>query len=82
MLEDLNDQTFSAYQTPLPSPEQITLTQGIESAKNHIHVCSDPRAVEIDPETCSKIGGRVQIATITPSEGFKWVPGYEPAEGR
>lgn len=76
-LEDPQDETFSAYQTPLPASKQITLLQGIESANNHIRVCFDPRAREIAPETCATIGGRIQIATITLSQGFQWVPGFE-----
>jgi len=77
MLHDRNDPTFSDYKTLL-EPSRATLTEAIQSAKNHILVCSDRRAREIDPEKCSKIGGRTQIATIKTDEGFQWVPGFEP----
>jgi hypothetical protein len=77
-VENSDDETFSSYRTPLPPSEQITLAQGIESAKNHIRVCSEPRARRIDPDACSKIGGRIQIATITRSEGLQWVRGFGP----
>jgi hypothetical protein len=40
--------------------------------------CCDPVAVEIDPD-CKFYGGRIHAATITPKDGFQWVPGYEPA---
>ncbi len=73
ILEDPQNQTFETYKTPLPESRMITLIQGIESARNHIQVCYNPKAREIAPETCEKIGGHIHVATITPERGFQWV---------
>ena len=48
----------------------------IAEARNYIRACSGPEALKIDPEICAGIGGRIQIATITRSKGFRWVPGF------
>jgi hypothetical protein len=56
----------------------ITLQDAIEAARNYIAACSDPAIREIDIENCRGIGGRIHIATITPKDGFQWVPGLEP----
>lgn len=71
--EDPHDRTFETYKIALPTPGEITLVQGIESARNHIQVCYDPKAREIAPETCKTIGGHMHVATITPETGFEWV---------
>jgi|CZKX01.1.fsa_nt_gi hypothetical protein len=58
----------------------ITLEDAIEAARNFIEACSDPVALEIDgKDNHHPIGGRIHIATVTPRDGFRWVPGYEPA---
>ena len=56
-----------------------TLQQGIDRVHKDILLHYDPEARELDEKACSHIGGRVQIATVTFAEGFKWVPGFEPA---
>ena len=66
------DITFSKYRTAIPKPEQFGLSQAIEWTKTRIQVCCDPKAKEIDPDNCNKIGGRIHIATITPERGFRW----------
>jgi hypothetical protein len=58
----------------------ITLQDAIEAARNFIAACSDPAALEIEgKDNYHPIGGRIHIATVTPRDGFRWVPGYEPA---
>jgi hypothetical protein len=55
-----------------------TLSEAVRVARSAILAHSQPEAIEIDPEPCRAIGGRIHIATLTPREGFKWVAGYEP----
>jgi hypothetical protein len=55
-----------------------TLQQGIDRVHRDILLHYDPEARKIDEKACSHIGGRVQIATVTLSNGFKWVPGFGP----
>lgn len=58
--------------------ETLTLSAGIERARNDVCAHYDPEALKID-RRCSEMGGPIHIATITPAHGFSWVPGYEPA---
>jgi hypothetical protein len=47
-------------------------------SRTFIAACSGPEAAKIDPEISASIGGRIHIATITPADGFRWVPQFEP----
>ena len=76
-LIDNGDPRFAKYRNPRRD-SVVTLSAAIERALNDIHAHCDPEALQIDKETCQGIGGRIQIATITPADGFKWVPGFEP----
>jgi hypothetical protein len=76
-LLNTGDPQFSSYSRP-PRYGVSTLAQGIERVRNDIMAHYDPQALEIDRETCQGIGGRIQIATITLTNGFQWVPGFEP----
>ena len=69
------DGRFSRYLKPL-GPDS-SLKEAGEFAKGYIEACSDPVALEIDPY-CKGIGGHIHMATVTPSDGFGWLPGYEP----
>jgi hypothetical protein len=51
----------------------VPLKDAIEAARNFIGACSDPVAQEIEGETNQRIGGELQLATITPTDGFQWV---------
>lgn len=51
---------------------------GIERVKKDILAHYDPEAIKIDETLRCTVGGRVQIATVTLSSSFQWVPGYEP----
>ena len=71
------DPRFAKY----AQPSRIrlrTLRDGIERVRNDILIHYDPEATKVDEKSCSHIGGRVQIATVTLTDGFKWVPGFEP----
>jgi hypothetical protein len=71
------DLRFSKYRTPsvrkgIPPSK---LSEATELVRNYIQACIDNQRRD---EECSMIGGRVHIATITPTEGFKWVEGFAP----
>jgi hypothetical protein len=44
---------------------------------SYIQASADPEAAKVD-EYANAIGGHIHMATITPTEGFQWVPGFEP----
>jgi hypothetical protein len=71
---------FSAYERRSGSlvfhPNQ-TLRIHAQMAHAYISVCSGPEALAIDPKVCAGIGGAIQIAIITPKDGFQWVPGFD-----
>ncbi len=78
ILCDPRDQRFSAYRiAPMTKRGKPTMAEGIEIAKRYVAACDTTEARLLDP-TCEGIGGRVQIATITPSQGVRWVEGHEP----
>jgi hypothetical protein len=56
-----------------------SLRDGIERVRKDILIHYDPEARRIDEKACSHIGGRIQIATVTLADGFRWVPGFEAA---
>jgi hypothetical protein len=41
-------------------------------SSGYIEACCDPEIAQLDPGHCAGIGGAIQIATITPVEGFVW----------
>jgi len=49
------------------------LAEAIELARNYIAACASQEGRIIDPEQCMAIGGHIQVAKITPQEGFAWV---------
>jgi hypothetical protein len=44
----------------------------------YINACGGTEAHAINPDIAVGIGGRLHIATVTPKDGFRWVPGFEP----
>ena len=48
-----------------------SLDEAAQCAKGFIEAHFDPIAIQIDPVTCSTIGGCVHIAELTPA-GFRW----------
>jgi hypothetical protein len=75
LLYHTNDHRFATFRRPLPSrPEDLTLDEAIQVASNYIRACDSPEGRSEDPDLCPGIGGRIQIATVTPSG----VQGYQP----
>ena len=74
-LVNAGDPRFSNYSQP-PRQNLRTLAEGIERVRNDIKAHYDPKALEVD-NSCRGIGGRVQIATVTALDGFRWVSGFE-----
>jgi hypothetical protein len=65
-------------------PPRPFLADGLANATGFIQACKDPAAREIDPG-CEYIGGHIHAAFVTPKNGFRWAPGFEPeadASGR
>jgi len=86
LLFDTEDERFKRYRTDASKlavelckkgGRVPTLQHAIEIATNYIAACSDPIAIESDPN-CAYYGGRIHAAIITPKDGFQWVPGFEP----
>ena len=75
---DENDQRLSAYKGRRMYAHEITLADAIERSRLFIQAHSDLEAIAID-SNCLEVGGHIHIATITPSEGFRWV--IEPFSG-
>lgn len=74
---------FSAYERRsgrLVSHPNETLRIHAQMAHAYIDACSGPEALAIDPKPCAGIGGHIHIATITPKDGFHWVPGFRPKQ--
>jgi hypothetical protein len=76
-LLDSGDSRFAQYIDP-PRFGLKTLQAGIKRVRNDILAHYDAEAHKLDEENCWAIGGRVQIATVTRSDGLRWVPGFEP----
>jgi hypothetical protein len=67
------DQRFSKYTEP--KKERVgNLLDAIERVRNDITAQCDPEAVNVH-DACKRIGGRIQVATIKPAEGFRWIAG-------
>jgi hypothetical protein len=75
-LIESEDPRFAKYYAPLSADP--TALEVIEYSKKYIEAHADPAAIEIDPTVCSAIGGHIHIATITRSDGFRWVQGFQP----
>jgi hypothetical protein len=53
-----------------PNP---SLKDAEQYVRGYIEACSSPLALELDEAICKGIGGHIHVATITPSDGFRWV---------
>jgi hypothetical protein len=74
------DSRFSQYSEP-KRKNVFTLSEAISRAEKDIRAHCDLEALKLDPDRCRGIGGRVQIATVTFTHGFRWVRGFEPVSG-
>jgi hypothetical protein len=77
-LFDESDPRFQTYRPSVPKDRPATLPEVIEMAGQYITACGSPEARAINPTVSRGIGGRTVIATISPTEGFQWVKGFEP----
>jgi hypothetical protein len=74
------DGKFSAFRRDFMTKKSVSdysLDEAIEYSKCYIDACNSDEGRSVDPIMCDAIGGRVQIANITP-DGFQWLTGYEP----
>lgn len=78
LLWETDDPRFAAYRGRPVFREAMTMRDAIEQSRSFILAHTDPEAIAIDPQ-CQAIGGHIHIATITPSDGFKWL--VEPILG-
>ena len=69
-------QDFSQYR-PQPIPKEPTMGWCLDFAIKYISACASPQGARLDYK-CRSIGGRIHVATITPTEGFQWVAEYAP----
>jgi hypothetical protein len=74
-LLESGDSRFLQYATP-PRSSAMTLPAAIQRVMNEVLAHYDPKAVEVDEKLAWTVGGRVQIATVTFSDGFRWVRGF------
>jgi hypothetical protein len=63
---------------PGVSTGTFTVPEARDIAVNYIRACESTVGREIDPDLAPGIGGRILIATITPTDGAQWMAGYEP----
>ncbi|MFY9560128.1 MAG: hypothetical protein WAQ52_07830 [Terriglobales bacterium] len=74
LLFSTDDPRFARYRVPRKNlPDDVTLSEAAEVAKNYILACSDPEAMKIDEKHCAGIGGHIHIAAVTPALGFEWI---------
>jgi hypothetical protein len=58
--------------------DTATLAGAVEICQSYIAACSSVEGRDLDNEVCSRIGGHIHIATISPEHGFQWVEGFRP----
>jgi hypothetical protein len=69
-----DNKEFSPYRVPRPNaPDNVTLSEVEDIARNYILACADPEAMKIDAEHCAGIGGHIHMAKVTPQNAFEWV---------
>lgn len=80
-LIESKDSRFAQYSEP-ERRNVSTLAGAVQRSINDVMAHCDPEALLVDEDKCRGIGGRIQIAQITFRDGFRWLPGYEPATQR
>lgn len=55
------------------------MLKSIIYSRAYIEACSSDEASALDP-FCATIGGLIHMATVTPKDGFGWVPGFKSEE--
>ncbi len=74
-----NDRYLYPLQVPLPRFNEAMKGAVLES-RAYIEACESDEARLLD-DFCKTIGGKIHMASITPKDGFDWVPGFEPEKG-
>lgn len=79
-LLNAQDPRFVQYLKPIDKSlsESAALLYAIWFSRAYIDACSGPEALAMNEQICSGIGGRIHIATITPTHGLQWVRGFKP----
>lgn len=72
------DERFREYLTPLRR-DVASLESATKYVHNQVRAQCDPISLEIDPDNCEWIGGRIHVATVSRTAGFSWAPGFEPS---
>jgi hypothetical protein len=76
LLLDPNANEFDKYKSSgfkkMAENSVLSMQEALELATNYIAACSTDKARELDPY-CKTIGGQTSIATITQTEGFRWL---------
>jgi hypothetical protein len=73
-----NDWYRRALEVPLPHFSEA-MKGAVLRSRQYIEVCSSPEARALD-DFCKEIGGDIHMASITPKDGIRWVPGFEHEE--
>jgi hypothetical protein len=61
----------------VPAPHlSEAMTNAIIESRAYIEACETDEARKLD-DACFKIGGKIHMVSITPTEGIQWVPGFE-----
>ncbi len=53
--------------------DTATLAGAVEICESYIQACSSEEGRDLDKEVCSRIGGELHSASITPQLGFQWI---------
>jgi hypothetical protein len=74
LLLETDDARYARYRYRMTESK---LGPAARFALSYILACSDPVSREVD-ELCVGTGGKPQIATVTPNQGFRWASKWEP----
>lgn len=81
-LEEINSWEpcrFARYYPLHTLHENQSLNEAARLAFAYISACCGPEAQAVNPTGARSIGLPVQMATITPAEGFQWISGHSGA---
>jgi hypothetical protein len=56
-----------------PPALQPTLEDGVNITRGYIEACASPLGLEVDPQNCEGLGGRIHVATVTPVQRPSWI---------
>lgn len=73
-----NDRYLRPLQVCLPHFSEV-MKGAVLYSRAYIEACGSEDARNLDP-FCKTIGGKIHMASITPTDGIRWVPGFEHAD--